>query len=83
MLRTPEERVKLLKKGVDGKKIEELYIKYNRLKVIKSPILFDFFETPSQSCIDSPVTPMIELHHTGQGTGGDGNAMSSLADAFM
>lgn len=81
MLRTPEERVRLLKDGVEMKKIEELYIRYNRLKVIYSPILFDFIETPLQSCNNSTDTPMIELKHACQGTDGDENSMSLLADA--
>ncbi|VVB94504.1 Uncharacterised protein [uncultured archaeon] len=42
MLKTPQERVKLLKNGMEGKKIEELYIQYNNFKIIRSPILFDF-----------------------------------------
>ncbi len=37
MLETPEERVKLLKAGFDGKTIEELYIKYNNLKIVRCP----------------------------------------------
>ena len=34
MLETREERVKLLKAGIDGRTIEELYIKYNSIKII-------------------------------------------------
>ncbi|MBU3966527.1 MAG: hypothetical protein KKG76_03995 [Euryarchaeota archaeon] len=82
MLKSSEERVRLLKNGVEMKTIEELYIRFNRLKVIKRPILFDFIETPLQGCNNSTDTPMIELKHAGQGTGGDGNSMSSIADAF-
>ena len=41
MLETIEERVKLIKMGIDGKKIERLYIELNNLKVIKTPILYD------------------------------------------
>ncbi len=73
MLKTREERVRLLKNGVEMKKIEEIYIQYNRLKIIKSPILFDFIETTMQSCI-SPDAPEIELEQIHQGTGGDGNS---------
>jgi len=40
MLETSQERVKLLKAGIDGKTIEKLYITYNNFKIIKSPILF-------------------------------------------
>ena len=41
MLETPEERVKLLKAGIDGKKIEKLYIFYNDFKIVHSPILIE------------------------------------------
>lgn len=41
MLRTSKERVRLLKNGVQGKKIEELYIQHNNFKIIHFPILFD------------------------------------------
>jgi hypothetical protein len=42
MLETPQERVKLLKAGIDGKTIEKLYLKYNNFKIIRIPILFDW-----------------------------------------
>jgi len=41
MLKTSQERVRLLKNGMEGKKIEELYIQYNNFKIIHRPILFD------------------------------------------
>ena len=41
MLKTSQERVRLLKNGMEAKKIEELYIQYNNLKIIHTPILFD------------------------------------------
>lgn len=41
MLETPQERVKLLKAGIDGKTIEKLYISYNDFKIIHSPILIE------------------------------------------
>ena len=40
MLETSQERVRLLKAGIDGKKIEKLYIIYNNFKIINIPILF-------------------------------------------
>jgi hypothetical protein len=39
MLETAKERVKLLKAGLSGKKIEELYIAYNNFKVVHSPFI--------------------------------------------
>ncbi len=41
MLKTPEERIKLLKAGISGKDIEKIYIIYNNIKVIRHPILFE------------------------------------------
>jgi hypothetical protein len=41
MLETPEERVELLKAGLSGKTIEKLYLVYNGIKIVHSPILFD------------------------------------------
>jgi hypothetical protein len=41
MLETPQERVKLLKAGVDGKTIEILYIIHNNFKIIRSPVLIE------------------------------------------
>ncbi len=40
MLETSQERVRLLKAGIDGKTIEKLYIIYNNFKIIRIPILF-------------------------------------------
>ena len=82
MLKTPEERVRLLKNGVEGKKIEYLYIQYNRLKVIHSPILFDFIETNLQSYINSLDAPEIELEPMHQGTGTNENSRIMLVDAL-
>ena len=44
MLETPQERVALLKAGINGKKIEELYITFNNLKVVNSPVLFNLLD---------------------------------------
>lgn len=41
MLKTSEERIKLLKKGFTQKQMEELYIEGNNLKIIHLPILVD------------------------------------------
>jgi hypothetical protein len=34
----------LLKAGISGKKIEELYIVYNNFKVVNSPVICEQFE---------------------------------------
>lgn len=39
MLETPNERVKLLKAGISGKRIEEIYIAYNNFKIVQSPVI--------------------------------------------
>ncbi len=39
MLRTRQERVKLLKAGIFGKTIERLYITHNNFKIMGNPIL--------------------------------------------
>ena len=44
MLETPNERVKLLKTGISGKRIEELYIEYNNFKVVHSPVICEQLE---------------------------------------
>ncbi len=41
MFETCEERVELLKSGIDGRTIEKLYIKHNNFKIIDRPILFE------------------------------------------
>ena len=41
MLKSSQDRVRLLKNGMESKKIEELYIQFNNFKIIHSPILFD------------------------------------------
>jgi len=41
MLETPQERVKLLKAGLDGKTIELLYLIHNNFKVVRMPVLLD------------------------------------------
>ena len=44
MLETPQERVKLLKAGIDGKTIEKLYIIFNNFKLVSTPLLFELIE---------------------------------------
>jgi hypothetical protein len=44
MLETPLERVKLLKAGISGKKIEDLYIAYNYFKIVHNPVICERVE---------------------------------------
>ena len=66
ILGTSEERVRLLKKGIKSKTIEDLYLRYNKIKIIKSPILFDLFDDSSSNHVDSRDTLAIKLKHTSQ-----------------
>jgi|GEM_PF-867893 len=47
MLETPCERVKLLKAGISGKKIEEMYILYNNYNIINIPLFYELVEIHS------------------------------------
>ena len=44
MLETPEERVELLKAGITGETIEELYVMYNNFKIVRIPVRFELVE---------------------------------------
>jgi hypothetical protein len=44
MLETPQERVKLLKAGIDGKTIEKQYLIFNNFKLVPTPLLFELIE---------------------------------------
>lgn len=44
MLETSIERVELLKKGIIGRKIEELYIINNNIKISGLPMIFELVE---------------------------------------
>ena len=55
MLETPQERVELLKAGISGKKIEELYIICNNFKIVHNPMLCEI--GVGLSC------PTLALHH--------------------
>ena len=41
MLETSQERVKLLKAGIDGKTIEKLYLLYNNFRIARIPVLIE------------------------------------------
>ncbi len=46
MLESSEERIKLLRRGLTGKKIEQLYIKNNHLRIICASILKEVVDRP-------------------------------------
>ncbi len=49
MLESSKERLKLLKAGIPGKRIETLYIKFNNFKIVQKPVLFELVETRSKN----------------------------------
>ena len=51
MLETSQERVELLKAGISGKKIEELYISLNNFKIVYNPALWEKVENNPQRII--------------------------------
>ena len=44
MLETPQERVRLLKAGINTKTIENLYLIYNNFRIVHIPILIEVVE---------------------------------------
>lgn len=43
MLETSEERVKLLKSGIDERMIERIFIEKNNIRIIHHPILYKIY----------------------------------------
>ncbi len=56
MLKTPQERVRLLKAGMDGKTIEKLYIIFNSLKIVHTPLLFELVEINTEENMNSAIS---------------------------
>ena len=46
MLETSEERIMLLKAGMDKKLIEELYISSNNIKIVNTTVFFEADKNP-------------------------------------
>ncbi len=63
MLETPHERVELLKAGISGKKIEELYISLNNFKVVHNPMLWEKVEINPQRiiCNSTPINQEVDI----------------------
>jgi hypothetical protein len=59
MLKTPEERIKLLKAGYTGKTIEKLYVEHNNLKIVRIPPIIELveFDVPQnrETCINCEI----------------------------
>ncbi len=56
MLDNPLERIKLLRAGVTGKTIEQLYIEGNFFKIVTSPVFIKLIE------IDTEANKNIAIH---------------------
>jgi hypothetical protein len=44
MLKTPQERVKLLRAGFASKEIEKLYVECNNFKLVRFPVIVELIE---------------------------------------
>ncbi len=58
MLKTSEERIKLLRAGYTGKTIEKLYIQLNNIKIVRTPPLIELveFDIPqNKTCMNCEV----------------------------
>jgi hypothetical protein len=55
ILKTSQERVRLLKAGIDGKTIEKLYIIFNNLKIVHMPLLFELVEINTEENKNSTI----------------------------
>ncbi len=56
MLETAQERVRLLKAGIDGKTIEKLYIIFNNLKIVHTPLVFELIEINAEENKNSAIS---------------------------
>jgi len=68
ILGTPQERVKLLKAGVDGKSMEKLYVERNNFKIVSGNVLFDLTndinirqKTPAQN-LDNGISRISQIY---------------------
>ncbi len=63
LLETREERIKLLKAGFTDKRIEELYIERNNLKIVHAPILYEKVKSDmlqdEKACLSHKLTSEI------------------------
>jgi hypothetical protein len=59
MLETPQERVRLLKAGIDGKTIERLYIIFNNLNMVHTPLLFELVEINAEENKNSAIIEIV------------------------
>ncbi|VVB94501.1 Uncharacterised protein [uncultured archaeon] len=63
MLETSEERIKLLKTGLNCRTIEDIYIKNNNFKIVHAPILMDMIGYDIQINNEARITCEVEAKH--------------------
>ncbi len=56
VLGTPQERVRLLRAGVDGKLIEKLYIERNNFKIVGNHLLFNPIDDTNKKIKDQIIS---------------------------
>ncbi|MCZ7382043.1 MAG: hypothetical protein O8C64_10820 [Candidatus Methanoperedens sp.] len=61
MLESPQERVKLLKAGVTGKTIEQIYIAENNFKIVRSPIFLKTVKIDTNKIANVPISQMVAI----------------------
>jgi hypothetical protein len=65
MLKTSEERIKLLKTGFTQKQIEEMYIEGNDFKIVFVPIMVDIVEIEARQNKNTCETAVGSVHSLG------------------
>ncbi len=63
MLETSEERIKLLKTGLNCRTIEDIYIKNNNFKIVHAPILMDMIGYDIKINNEARITCEVEAKH--------------------
>jgi hypothetical protein len=61
MLERPQERVKLLKGGVTGKIIEQIYIAENKFKIVRYPIFLKTVKIDTKEIANTPISQMAAV----------------------
>ncbi len=61
MLESPQERVKLLKGGVTGKIIEQIYIAENKFKIVRYPIFFKTIKIDTKEIANAPISQLAAI----------------------
>ena len=72
MLKTSEERIKLLRAGYTGKTIEKLYIEHNNFKIVPIPTIVELVECDisqnKEACINCEMAVECAQSFCAEGT---------------